>query len=190
VWDTVDFMLRSSGTGSRTRAMRDAFENKKEELQNYLRAFTCSKGQHGLIVLIDGKVAGVEYLSSSKAFCEMFPKLTGSYAFEAMLREAHNRKNKKEGSGEQPEKPEGVELKEFEEMELFRELVQQARITRFKSPGQGWDHRIVAGRGTSITGNALVYRGEVIHLVTFGDSSMEPEKRRSSFRNGPEREEF
>jgi hypothetical protein len=172
VWDSVEELFMRSGTGSTTRAMRDAYEQRKERLQEYLEAFTPAKGQHGMIVMIDGHVAGMEYLSSAGAFREVFPKLIKSYAFEAMIREDHKKREQKdeEGSGQPGE---GAAIREFEAMESFRELVKQSRKTPFKSPGHGWDHRIVAGKGTSVNGNALVYRGEVIHLAVFGDSDPE-----------------
>ena len=60
VWDTVASMLADSEVVSPTGAMKDAFESRAKDIDEYLGKFPCLPGQKGLLVLIDGRVVGMD----------------------------------------------------------------------------------------------------------------------------------
>ena len=59
VWDNVASVLEDSRVASPTGAMKDAFDSRAKDIDEYLGKFTCLPGQKGLLVLIDGKAAGL-----------------------------------------------------------------------------------------------------------------------------------
>ena len=62
---------------SETSAMRDVYEGKKQNLEDYTQSFQLIEGQQGILVAIDGKLAGLEYLSRSENFAKVFTKAGG-----------------------------------------------------------------------------------------------------------------
>ena len=85
VWNGIHEMSRDAGAPSQTGAMRDVFEKRAAELDDYIKAFACLPGQKGLIVFIGGEAVGFDCLSRDNAFAGLFPKLVKSYAMEAWL---------------------------------------------------------------------------------------------------------
>ena len=160
VWDEVDnlfFDLPSAK--SSTRAMRDVYEHKKDDMKNYFDRIHCLEKQQGLIIRINGRITGMEYLSSPRAFKHIFDKLIKSYALEAELKKAE--------AG-------NAEYSTQETVESFLQRLEKAKVTVFKSPGHGYDLRI---SGKDLTGNALRYKGEVIHLAAFDNVNSERSRR-------------
>jgi hypothetical protein len=52
--------------------MRDVFEGKKEDLEEYIQAFPCLPHQKGILVLVGGEMAGLDILSRESAFQEVY----------------------------------------------------------------------------------------------------------------------
>ncbi|MEJ2051208.1 MAG: hypothetical protein P8Y60_15455, partial [Calditrichota bacterium] len=63
VWEQVRFMSLDAGVLSPTGAMKDVFKKRQKDLNDYLDKFPVSEGQKGLLVLTDGKVTGLDYIS-------------------------------------------------------------------------------------------------------------------------------
>ena len=102
IWNKVDELACDLKVVSSTGAMRDVYEAKGGDLDGYLKAFKVVEGTKGVLVFIDGKAAGMDFVSSGKAFEGLFPKLVKSYAMEAMLlaeRRKHGRGKGDAGEG-------------------------------------------------------------------------------------------
>jgi hypothetical protein len=149
VWDSVEDFFVDAKMDSPTRSMKDVYDNKKNQVNDYMEAFGIKDSQRGFIVIIDGKIVGLEYFSYTKAFSLLYEKILRSYAMEAYL---------KRGTYEKPGE---------KTISEFIERLKQSQTTVFKSPGHGYDHRIA---GTKLSGNMLVYRNEVIHLAAFNQN--------------------
>jgi len=172
VWDEVEFMLDISGASSGTGAMRAAFEGRRKDLEDYAKAFRYVPEQKGLLVLINGEVAGFDVVSLAAACERLHPKIVQGYAMDALL----------DVKEKEPERSE----------EKAKEFVKRAagcNGTRHESVGYGWDYRF---DGENIVGSALVYRKLVIHAAFFevtgdgkGIGRMASARRRSSFRRSP-----
>ncbi len=147
IWNEVNYMLDDYAVGSSpTQAMKDAYREKEKDVENYLKEINSQKNQQGFIIVINNKIVGMDYLSSSAAFKKLFAKLLKSYAMQAI------------------KKVEKTKPIPKQQINSFINNIKQVEISKFKSPGHGYDLRI---SGNNINGNALQYRKEIIHLAVF-----------------------
>ncbi len=147
VWDNVASVLEDSRVASDTGAMKDAFESKARDIDEYLGKFACLPGQKGLLVLIDGKTAGLDWVSLEGAYAALHPKLVKSYAMEAI---ALGGKDWTAGAEGAPR--------------AFLAEALACTGSRFKSVGHGWDFRL---EGKGMVGSALVYNKALVHAAFF-----------------------
>ena len=139
VWDEVDDLHRRAATSSPTHAMRDAFEERGDDLRGYLDGFPLVDRQHGLLVVRGREVAGLDLVSRARAYARIHTKLLQSYALEALTG----------GNGK-------GSLAAAEALGLARAFIDRAASTpgrSFKSPGLGWDVRFQA---PGVLGSALM----------------------------------
>jgi hypothetical protein len=153
VWDNVSDVLMECDVSSPTGAMKDAFESRAKDIDEFLGKFTCLPGQKGLLVIIDGKVAGMDMVSLDSAYGALHPKLVKSYAMEALATRGANGQIV----------PDGVP-------QAFIAEAMACKGVRFKSVGHGWDFRL-EGRG--LVGSALVYNKALIHAAFFRTTETE-----------------
>ena len=151
VWGMIDDFLKESNVSSPTNAMKDAYEKRTHDVTGYLEAFRWIDEQKGFIVEINGKIVGMDYFSSPEAFRQIYTKLLKSYIVEA------DRQKKKFS-----------EAKEHVSPQQFFDLIEESTATKYKSPGHGYDYRLM---GEAITGNSLVYKKEIIHFACFARMS-------------------
>lgn len=163
VWGGIGDMASCLGRSSPTSAMSDYYGQSREGLEEYSAAFQPVPHQRGIMVLVSGKVAGMEMLSLESAYENLHPKLIESYAMEAFLQ------------GErQGHKPSLKMAKGF-----LKEIVSCGERA-YKSKGLGYDHRF---QGERTVGSALVYEDKVIHAAFFRrDNSGEKDGKMSAFR--------
>ncbi len=164
IWNSISSLNRQANIDSPTGAMNDFFTARSTAFADYLKAFPCQNGQCGLLVLIDGCVAGFDYVSMSGAYSSLHAKLLKSYAVESLL----------------TEKP-GEYAVSTQKAAEFLERLEEITETKFKSPGHGWDHRF---RGASLVGSVLAYRGQAVHAAFFsnGDGNGQSDDRMSSLK--------
>lgn len=153
VWDNVSDVLAQCSVASPTGAMKDAFDRKAKDIDEYLAKFTCLPGQKGLLVVIDGKAAGLDLLSLEGAYAVLHPKLVKSYAMEAIAL----------GGGDGTALPGGVPR-------AFMAEALACTGQRFKSVGHGWDFRL---EGKGMVGSALVYNKALVHAAFFRTTAAE-----------------
>jgi len=170
VWTSIDELSEQTGIRSQTAAMKDVYEAKEKELDEYLYTFKCLPGQQGLLSFIDGEVVGFDFLSLDSAYALLHPKLVKSYAMEALLQ--------KTPKTEKPRLEKGKE---------FLKEASRSKEKKYKSVGKGDDHRF---EGKKLVGSALKFQKKVIHMAFFSISESEKAgkiaglKRRREFRTG------
>ncbi len=147
VWDNVASVLEDSRVASDTGAMKDAFESKARDIDEYLGKFACLPGQKGLLVLIDGRAAGFDLVSLEGAYAALHPKLVKSYAMEAIALGGRD----------------GTAIAEGAPRAFLAEAL-TCTGSRFKSVGHGWDFRL---EGKGMVGTALVYNKALVHAAFF-----------------------
>jgi len=159
IWSDVAELASGMGVDSRTGAMRDVFEAKGADLDAYLKSFKAAEGTKGILAFIDGRPAGLDFVSSDKAFALLFPKLVKSYAMEAMfLREGRKAGRGKGEAGKGAAKPGPDEAREF----LKRAAACEEK--KYESVGLGWSYRFSA---PGVVGSALTFNEKVVHMAFF-----------------------
>ena len=148
VWNEIDDMSRDARVNSSTRAMRDVYKSREDELAEYHRSFPVSDGQKGLLVMINGEVMGMDLISSSIAYLILHRKLLKSYALEAIIKEDESDGN----------------LNGLDKAKAFLDEVRLSMDEKHKSIGYGCDHRL---EGPSVVGSSLTYKDQVIHTAFF-----------------------
>ena len=144
VWDEIDELSKKVGVRSSTNAMHVSYKSTKKSIKSYTDYFKKLNDQKGLLVLIDDKVIGMDYISSEKAYQLLHDKLIASYAMDAFLKARVLRNSNP-----------------IKKAYNFLSSIKTMSEEEFKSPGIGWDHRF---SGEDFIGNALVSENEVIHL--------------------------
>jgi hypothetical protein len=159
IWNKVAELACDLEVPSRTGAMRDVYEAKGADLDGYLKSFRLLEGQKGILVFIDGRPAGMDFVSSDNAFATLFSKLVKSYAMEAMLLSERRKKGRgKSDAGKALAKPTADEAREF----LKR--AGAAEEKKYESVGLGWSYRYA---GAGIVGSALAFNDKVVHMAFF-----------------------
>ncbi len=160
VWDHVAKLACDLEVPSRTGAMRDVFEAKGADLDGYLKSFEPVPGQKGILAFIDGRPAGMDFVSSEAAFGTLFPKLVKSYAMDAMQLAERRRKGRGPAvdAGKALAKPTEIGAREF----LKR--AGAAEEKKYESVGLGWAYRYA---GPGIVGSALAFNDKVVHMAFF-----------------------
>jgi hypothetical protein len=147
IWNEVADLAQEAQVNSPTGAMKDVYKNREKELSDYLNKFPPVEGQKGVLILINGKVIGMDYISYSPAFNNLHPKLIKSYALDAVLSKKTNGKHDaRKLAGD------------------FLTKAKECAEKKYQSVGLGWDHRF---EGKELVGSALVHEDKVIHLAFF-----------------------
>src|SRR5208283_4294080 len=85
VWEEIENKYaRMAAEPSRTMAMADLYEFHKDSTNEYLKAFHPVDNQAGMLVFIDGELAGIELLGRFHAFRQTHSKLVTSYVMDAL----------------------------------------------------------------------------------------------------------
>ena len=168
VWDGIHEMSAKAEVESSTGAMKDVFDSRGKDLDEYMKAFKCGPKQKGMLVFLEGEVVGFDIISRASAYKELHQKLVKSYAMEAIL--LKNRKSAKSG---------------VRKAKDFIKETTACKSKKYESVGSGWDHRF---EGKHVVGSALVYGKTVIHTAFFKmteeerTGSMSSVSRRKGFR--------
>lgn len=158
VWNEVHNLQEKMECYSPTSALRDIYEAKEKDLNEYLNAFEPLSGQKGLLVFINEKIMGFDVVSCASAYKNLHKKLIKSYALD-VLAQKKNKSIKATASSDKAIK--------------FIEDVIKSDESKHKSAGYGFDYRFA---GNSFIGSSLVYRGEVIHVSFFRSVEIEEDE--------------
>lgn len=155
VWEEIESLhvaAKTSGT-SKTRAMKDAYEQRQKELDDFTRDLSCLDGQCGLLAVIGDRVEGIDVLSRPEAYAKLHRRLVESHAMDFLIR--------KEGKSNKPLDPEAPAR--------FLAAAVKAHETQHDTPGLGSDHRLRFRWGH---GAALRVDETIVHLALFGGGGL------------------
>jgi len=165
IWDKVAELHCDMQVPSKTGAMRDVFEARGADLDGYLKNFKAAEGLKGILVFIDGKPAGMDFVSRDKAFGTLFPKLVKSYAMEAMLLRERRKAGRGKGDADKASvKPGADDAREF----LKRAAACEEK--KYAAVGMGLSYRY---SGAGIVGSALAVDEKVVHMAFFSVAEAE-----------------
>lgn len=147
VWDGISMLHAKAKLSSPTSAMHDAFKAQQAQLDECLKAFPRQEGQVGLVVLIGGRVAGLDLVSRPEVYARLHDKLVRSYVLDALL-----------------DKP-GESKASTDPNTTVREFVVSAEAAQeevFPSVSYGRDYRYTT---PALAGSALVHEDKLIHAA-------------------------
>jgi hypothetical protein len=145
VWGEVGRSMGAHNAFSATSAMKEIYDQMSDRMKGYTEALSDLGKAHGALVLIDGKVVGVDVFDHPETFGKLWPKLARAYALDAL-----------ETAGEEqaPTDPEVATG--------FLERAKSAREEDFDAVGLGSDVRLAS---EEVNGSALVWEGRVVHAT-------------------------
>jgi flavodoxin len=155
VWSEIEelhFAAKTSDS-SKTRAMKDAYNERQKELDEFTRALPCHDGQCGLLAVIGDQVEGIDVLSRPEAYAKLHRRLVESHAMDFLVR--------KQGTSKKP--------LDSEAPARFLTMTAKAHETQHDTPGLGRDHRLrfLWGHGA-----ALLVNDTIVHLALFGGGGL------------------
>lgn len=154
VWNEIEQLHQAAMTddSSKTRAMKDAFEQKQKELEDFIRNIVCQPDQCGLLVVVGDRVEGVDALSLPSVYEKLHRRLVESHAMDFFVRKSGRK----------------VKSLDLVAPGRFLEAAAKATATTHETPGMGTDHRLRFDWGH---GAALQVGDSTIHLALFGQHS-------------------
>jgi hypothetical protein len=157
VWNEISNKMARMKVQSPTMAMAAMYDSYNDQLRGYTESFKQAERQQGLIMAINGQVAGLELFDSPGSLSKYFEKLLVSYALDAIdLKEGMQPTNQLEARART----------------WIAELMEVPVRTR-PSLGLGYDIRL---EGEQTTGSGLLYENSVLYLSAF--ALVEPSERR------------
>lgn len=151
VWDSVAERAAALRVHAPTGAMADAYEQRRERLEDFTRRLEAQPHQVGAAYAVDGEIVGLELLDAPAAFGKLHAKLLRSYALDAIASAEPDT---------QPVAPEAVQA--------FIERIRAARVSEYPALGVGHDLRL---EGDGLVGGALAAHGRIVHLSAFAAKS-------------------
>ena len=146
VWDEVALLQERHHKSSPTSAARDVYESRGEAVRRREASFECLPGQIGLLALWQGRVAGLDVVTSARAYPRLHTRLVRSYALDAPTGRPsfvdHDRRAAKE----------------------WLAALASVEVTEHESPGNGVSYRFTGDR---VVGSALAVDGAILHAVGF-----------------------
>lgn len=155
VWKDIDQLHRKSGSHSRTRAMHDAYLQRARDMEAYMKAFPRQEGQQGMVVFLNGRPVGADFLSRPAGYVHLHDKLLKSHVIEAV--------------SEKTEEKDAADWA-IDAHQFLQSLLQATEVTTHQPIGLGADYRFSA-EGTK--GAALVYEDAVIHLSSYASEMVD-----------------
>lgn len=160
VWRAVDDLAEHHGVVSRTRAMSDVLEQGRAGADSIISDVRSHQAQCGLVAVHGGRVLGMDVVSRPAAYGVLHERLLRSYASDT---KSHERESS---------------VKDLRAAKRFIVALSDAEGTQHRSPGAGISHRFTAAR---MTGDALTYRGAILHAAFFSTDEDRAMRTLSSF---------
>jgi len=160
VWNCIADQAHVNKVTTITGAMKDVLDARQEDMDTFLEYFPPVANQQGILVLVNGKVIGLDVVSRALAFRTLHPKLIRSYVMDALT-----------------EKPATAKTPTREKADAFLKRIFRCQEHPFDSVGYGRDYRY---EGKKIVGSALVHDSTMIHMAFFQITETEKAGRMSS----------
>lgn len=164
VWSEVAERLSATGVSSGTSAMRAmyAMPERSASMDETVAQVSRPEGALGFVAIVAGKPVGGEIFTDDTLAAAYWPRLTRSYAMDALDNVWRKRAAESEGA---PDGEGGTAETDPAEVEAtFLAHARAAEIEAYVSPGLGSDVRLA---GAELAGAGLVHEGALVHLSLF-----------------------
>lgn len=146
VWYNIETMMDNMNAASDTAAMSDVFEQKSDQLDDYVKAFSVEPNQVGILASINGEIIACDCFGKHDTLEKLFPKLVKSYAMDALGTRSENAEvSKAEAQG-------------------FLDAAGSSTAEAHDSVDLGKNIHLESEK---LIGTSLVFEGRVIHLAIF-----------------------
>jgi len=159
VWDDISAKQQRMSVNSPTSSMGDMFDYHEKPVEQYAAEFTAVENQVGVIFAIDGKVEGMDLFDAPDTLARMLPKLTRSFAIDALETADYQSDNPRESDAGR-----------------FLAQLALAHADVYPGVGVGTDIRLSA---PLVAGGGLVNNDKLVHLAAFSISGETPRQRRT-----------
>ena len=145
--------------------MSDSYEQKKDDLAEYIAAFPLLENQKGIVAFVNGKPWAADFVSNAANYADLHAKLVKSFAVDCLSL---------------PVNP--VESAENLAIDAWKTLRDLSTSTEsiVQPVGLGTDIRY---DGQNIGAAALVYQESAVHITIFAKHNIADETRASDVRN-------
>ncbi|MCB0728651.1 MAG: hypothetical protein KDD00_14405 [Ignavibacteriae bacterium] len=148
VWEDVRSYENSMGFFSKTSNLSDVYENRKGDINDFIKSFKPEPEMNGMAVFIHNRLLNLEIFNRENIFSEYFSKLLRSAAFEAMnLKDAENKL---------------TEAEALYKTNDFMDNISNLKFDIHKGVGAGEERRF---ESKDMTGFELSYDEKMIHFV-------------------------
>jgi hypothetical protein len=154
VWDEVGEYETALHCKSPTSNLSDIFENKKYDIEKFIKSFKPEADTNGLAIFVNHNLLNLEIYNREDVYREYFPKLLKSAAFETI--------NLKE------EKNSLKEAEAFYKTNTFIDNMSEMKYEVHKGVGAGTEKRF---ESKDMTGFELEYDNKMIHYVALNLSN-------------------
>ena len=175
VWDQISEKGRRMKSHSPTSAMGDIFEDHREHVGDYVKAFTAVENQAGMLVMVADDIVGLDLFDSTETLKKLMPKLIRSFALDAIEECSHYQKAtgtegmtsfNREEEIRRRTKPYQPKIADAEDL-----LKKSAAAKSSTHPGVG-DGDNLRLQGEEVIGGALTLDNRVIHLSVFRNDDL------------------
>ncbi|MCA1961806.1 MAG: hypothetical protein LDL33_13555 [Desulfomonile sp.] len=171
VWQEINAKFdRMAQAPSPTRAMSDLYDAHRDTIEDYLNAFRPVDNQIGMVVFIDGEIAGLEILDKYHAYKQIHGKLVQSYVIDALDTIKPGVKTRALSS----------KAKALKVLESGKSAAVEVR----KSVALGEDIRL---ESREVVGAGLAFEGQVLQMSIFLKNDSEPQGRKGSLKSASRR---
>ena len=88
VWNSIGNLEADHSFSSPTQAMTESYENKKADLNEFIKAFEIIDGQNGVLIIVDGEIKGFEIFFNSEIYREYHEKILKSYLINTEVKDS------------------------------------------------------------------------------------------------------
>jgi hypothetical protein len=149
LWEGIEEKAERMRAASPSMAMASIYEKEMPTLREYVGRFRPADIQIGAVLMVNGRIAGLESFAGPGSFAKYFKKLLESYALDAIDRFEPKKEHKVRRG----------------DVTAFLKGAVAAGVESRPSVALGTDWRIASDR---VTGFALALDGKVLHLAVFG----------------------
>ena len=153
VWDIIAGKASRLDASSATSAMSSIYEAHEEPIDAFVEALPPVDRQVGAVYFVHGRVAGLELFDSAATWRQISPKLTRSYAVDAIDRRPLG------GGGASAPRADAQPA-----AQAFRDALVSSPSSSFPATGAGEDVRLT---GLQVVGAALVADERAVHISGF-----------------------
>ena len=148
IWDGIAQIAQRRDAESPSMAMSEVYKKDRSSMDEYVKHFRLIDGQAGAVLMINGRVVGLDTFGKAESFSKVFKKIVESYTLDAIDWFDSKKEHKALRS----------------DVTNFLKASQKSRVEVHEGVGLGIDCRLESDK---VTGFALAMDQKILHLSVF-----------------------